>query len=173
MGTINLWTILHVRGLVRSLQLNWSLVWQNILQYAIQEWNLRVLSAQKMTLSIKEYFSKFDQNRRKLRIWSHVLKKSLMKNFIFCAVSILDTHFVSSASTFLTIPYSLCGRKTLKQRFTDGSKNRCSKELRQTLTRNRPQSFFLYALNGSANLNTEQRSLKFSNMLCWAVNEHT
>ena len=173
MGTINLWTILHVRGLVRSLQLNWSLVWQNILQYAIQEWNLRVLSAQKMTLSIKEYFSKFDQNRRKPRIWSHVLKKSLMKNFIFCAVSILHTHFVSSASTFLTIPYSLCGRKTLKQRFTDGSKNRCSKELRQTLTRNRPQSSFLYALNGSANLNTEQRSLKFSNMLSWAVNEHT
>ena len=25
--------------------------------------------------------------RRKLRIWSHLLKKSLMENFIFCAVT--------------------------------------------------------------------------------------
>ena len=29
----------------------------------------------------------FDQIRRKLRIWSHLQKKSLMENFIFCAVS--------------------------------------------------------------------------------------
>ena len=28
----------------------------------------------------------YDQIRRKLRIWSHLLKKSLMENFIFCAV---------------------------------------------------------------------------------------
>ena len=27
-------------------------------------------------------------NRRKLRIWSHLLKKSLMENFNFCAVSL-------------------------------------------------------------------------------------
>ena len=31
--------------------------------------------------------SKCDQICRKLRIWSHLLKKSLMENFIFCAVS--------------------------------------------------------------------------------------
>ena len=43
--------------------------------------------AQKMKLSIKDSFSKCDQIRRKLRIWSHLLKKSLMENFIFCAVS--------------------------------------------------------------------------------------
>ena len=34
----------------------------------------------------KDFFSKCDQIRRKLRIWSHLLKKSLMKNCIFCAV---------------------------------------------------------------------------------------
>ena len=39
-----------------------------------------------MKFSIKEFFSKCDQIRRKLRIWSHLLKKSLMGNFIFCAV---------------------------------------------------------------------------------------
>ena len=32
------------------------------------------------------FFSKFDKIRRKLRIWSHLLAKSFMKNFIFCAV---------------------------------------------------------------------------------------
>ena len=43
----------------------------------------------KTKFSMKDFFSKRDQIRRKLRIWSHLLKKSLMKNFIFCAVHIL------------------------------------------------------------------------------------
>ena len=37
-----------------------------------------------MKFSIKDFFSKCDQIRRKLRIWSYLLKKSLMENF--CAV---------------------------------------------------------------------------------------
>ena len=44
-------------------------------------------AAQKMKFSIKDFFSKCDQNRNKLRIWSHLLKKSLMESFIFCAVA--------------------------------------------------------------------------------------
>ena len=36
-----------------------------------------------MKFSIKDFFSKCDQIRRKLQIWSHLLKKSLMENFIF------------------------------------------------------------------------------------------
>ena len=43
-------------------------------------------TVQKMKLSIKHFFSKCDQIRRELRIWSQLLKKSLMENFIFCAV---------------------------------------------------------------------------------------
>ena len=43
-------------------------------------------AAQKVKFSIKDFFSKCDQIRTKLRIWSHSLKKSLMENFIFCAV---------------------------------------------------------------------------------------
>ena len=39
-----------------------------------------------MKFSIKDFFSKCDQIRRKLRIWSHLLKKLLMENFIFCVV---------------------------------------------------------------------------------------
>ena len=41
------------------------------------------LTAQKMMFSIKDFFSKCDQVRRKLCVWSHLLKKSLMKNFFF------------------------------------------------------------------------------------------
>ena len=40
-------------------------------------------TARKMKFSIKDYFSKWDQIRSLLRIWSHLLKKSLMENFIF------------------------------------------------------------------------------------------
>ena len=47
-------------------------------------------TTQKMKLSIKDFFSKGDQIGRKLRIWSHLLKKSLMKNFIFlCRIKIV------------------------------------------------------------------------------------
>ena len=45
------------------------------------------LTAQKIKFFIKDFFSKCHLIRRKLRIWSRLLKKSLMKNFIFCAVS--------------------------------------------------------------------------------------
>ena len=39
-----------------------------------------------MKFSIKNLSSKCDQIRSFLRIGSHLLKKSLMENFIFCAV---------------------------------------------------------------------------------------
>ena len=39
-----------------------------------------------MKFSIKDFFIKCDQIPSYLRIWSHLLKKSLMDNFIFCAV---------------------------------------------------------------------------------------
>ena len=41
-------------------------------------------TAQKMKLPIIDFFSKCEQTRRKLRIWLHLLKESLMENFIFC-----------------------------------------------------------------------------------------
>ena len=39
---------------------------------------------------VKDFFSKCDQFRSLLRIWSQLLKKSLMENFIFCAVLIFS-----------------------------------------------------------------------------------
>ena len=44
------------------------------------------LTAQKMKFSITDFFSKCDQIRRKMRIWPHLLKKSLMENFILYSV---------------------------------------------------------------------------------------
>ena len=42
-------------------------------------------TGQKIKISIKDFLSKCDQIRRKLRIWSHLLRKSFMENFIFCS----------------------------------------------------------------------------------------
>ena len=39
-----------------------------------------------MQFSIKDFFSKCDQIRSFLRIWSHLLKISLIENCILCAV---------------------------------------------------------------------------------------
>ena len=51
----------------------------------------------KMKLSIMGFFSKCDQIRRKLRIWSHLLKKSVMKKyFIFCAVDLHNNFLLES-----------------------------------------------------------------------------
>ena len=41
-----------------------------------------------MKFSIKDFYSKCDQVSKKLRIWSHLLKKLLVENFTFCALSI-------------------------------------------------------------------------------------
>ena len=50
---------------------------------------------------IKDFFSKCDQIPRKLRVWSHLLKKTLMVNFIFCAVSHLTTKMKRSQETVI------------------------------------------------------------------------
>ena len=44
-----------------------------------------IFTAQKKKFSIKYFFSQWDQIHNFLRIWSHLLKKSFMKNFTFCA----------------------------------------------------------------------------------------
>ena len=39
-----------------------------------------------MRFSIKDFFCKCDQIPSFLRIWSHLLNKYLIENFVFCAV---------------------------------------------------------------------------------------
>ena len=45
-----------------------------------------VNTALKMNISTKDFFSKCYQIRSFLRNWSHLLKKSLVENLIFCVV---------------------------------------------------------------------------------------
>ena len=45
-----------------------------------------IFSAQKMKVSIKDFFGKCEQIRSFLRICSYLIKKSLMENVIFCEV---------------------------------------------------------------------------------------
>ena len=57
-------------------------------------------TAQKLKFSIKDFFiSKCDQIYSFLRIWSHLLKKSLMGNVIFCAVVTTQTWGQKSINT--------------------------------------------------------------------------
>ena len=76
-----------------------------------------------MKFSIKDFFSKYDQIRTKMerfviivngwkpltiitkrsilvRVWSHLLKKSLMENFIFCVV--LEAHWTHCRNRLVT-----------------------------------------------------------------------
>ena len=60
----------------------------NPLNIQVEDWIFpgkidRGHTAQNIKFSIKDFFSKCDQIRRKLQIRSHLLKKFLMKNFHF------------------------------------------------------------------------------------------
>ena len=57
------------------------------------------IAATKMKFSIKDFFSKCDQICSFLRIWSHLLKKSLMENFIFkqCILALQPFEVVSTS----------------------------------------------------------------------------
>ena len=47
---------------------------------------LHVYNTARKKFSMKNLFSKCEQIRRKLLIWSHLLNKSLAEDFIFCVV---------------------------------------------------------------------------------------
>ena len=47
-----------------------------------------LVPAQKIKFSVNDFFSKCDQIHNLQRTRSHLLKKSFMENFIFCAVNI-------------------------------------------------------------------------------------
>ena len=51
----------------------------------ISLWMLHETTTQIMKFSVKDFFSRYEQIRSFLRIWSHLLKKSLMEDFFFCA----------------------------------------------------------------------------------------
>ena len=64
-------------------------------------------TAQKMKFSIKDFFSECDQIRSKLRIWSHLLEKSLLEKLLFCALVVLHPSKISGNVTVLGILHFL------------------------------------------------------------------
>ena len=55
-----------------------------------------------MKFFIKGFFSKCDQIRSFSRIWSHLLKKSLMENFILCPVIVINDEKIWYAKSEVT-----------------------------------------------------------------------
>ena len=60
-----------------------------------------------MKLSTADYFSKCDQIRSLLRIWSHLLKKSVIENLIVQCETDLSLRNKSSDECFGTLVYRL------------------------------------------------------------------
>ena len=52
---------------------------------------LAQINAQKMNFFVKNLFNKREHIRLKLRIYSHLLNKSLTENFIFCVLQVFNT----------------------------------------------------------------------------------
>ena len=78
---------------------------------------------------MKDFFSKCDQIRRKLLIWSHLLNKSIQENFIFCAVQtelymLLKNNFLSCRVHNTQIKPGKAGKKF--------KKNEKSKKIQKT-----------------------------------------
>ena len=54
-----------------------------------QQFIVNTNTAQKKKISIEDLFSKCDQICNFLQIWSHLLKQSLMENFIFSTAKVV------------------------------------------------------------------------------------
>ena len=103
-----------------SKQIKYFLCHDFIPSYAIKAFKgcncmqLNIFTTQKTKFPIKEFFSKCDQVRRKLRIWSHLLKKYLMENFIFCTVIALHASRLLYWPFWSNRPEMLCKKGVLK-----------------------------------------------------------
>ena len=58
----------------------------NPLNCAAQHTQIKIIHCTKMKFYIKDFFIKCDKIHTFLWIWSHLVNKSLMEKFIFCAV---------------------------------------------------------------------------------------
>ena len=90
-------------GIFLSLSVpSWIELTENLLKISVSL-SGKYYTTQKMKFSIKAFFSKCDQIRSFQRIWSHILKKSLIENFIFSAV--LPSNKANRASKIYIFSY--------------------------------------------------------------------
>ena len=47
-----------------------------------------------MKFSVRDFFSKYDQILKKLQMWPHLMKKSIMKILIFCEMKHLAIYMI-------------------------------------------------------------------------------
>lgn len=71
---------LFTKNLKKSLNISKTCMQESLLEYIL------LMLINKMKFSFKDIFRKFDQIRIKLRVLYHLLKESLMENFIICVV---------------------------------------------------------------------------------------
>ena len=76
---------LFTKDLKKSLNISKTCMQESLLEYIL------LMLINKMKFSFKDIFRKFDQIRIKLRVLYHLLKESLMENFIFCVVPAFST----------------------------------------------------------------------------------
>ena len=83
---------------------------------------MRLTTAKKVKFSINDFFSKCDRICSFLRIWSLLVKKSLMENFIFCAVCSFESRKmkISNRKICWSKEYilRLSAKKNRKKQFT-------------------------------------------------------
>ena len=88
-GTIQISITLMLTMMIISIIMIIFSKWQQIFQCRYLQMKFKhslfafSITAQKMKFSIKDFFSKCEQVRSKLRIWSHLLIKSLMETTFF------------------------------------------------------------------------------------------
>ena len=73
-------------------------------------------TAQKIKFSIKDFFSKSDQTCSFLQIWSLLLEKSLMENFIFfCSVNMVSQSLGPCVCCMSFLVYMISNENTSKK----------------------------------------------------------
>ena len=119
----------------------------------------------KLRFFIKDFCSNCDRFNSFLRIWSHLLKKSLMKNIIFCAVPIFP---FSSPCNGLTIAITIqwfcrIGKEKGKIQLLLKTRERKIKILKQCTTKTSNKlvlfGFFLFRKNSPVLHRKQSRTL--------------
>ena len=83
-------------------------LWHNLNQFShdrsVRRYHSFRYTTQKIKFSIKHFFSKYDQIRGKMLIWSHLLNKSLMENFYFLCS---DSHIKALMNCFENLKHEV------------------------------------------------------------------
>ena len=102
----SIFTIIELLNEITNFNFNEFFQCQNSFTWNIQKsLEIRKTSSNKqhctkMKFSIKDFFGKCDQIRSFRRIWSHLLKKSLVESIIFCAVQCFCAVFSGAIVAF-------------------------------------------------------------------------